>query len=79
MTDLNKAVGDAYSAEFGLICRDLGYEVGATLKPKRKPELFSALADLNALALQLKQNSSNPALNGFLYGVISALENPHQK
>ena len=64
---------------FALICRDLGYEIGATLKPSNKSDLIDSLAELNMLALTLKVNTGNAALNGFLYGVISALENPHQK
>ena len=65
--------------EFGLICRDLGYEVGAALKPKSEAEIMLALCDIQTLARELKENSKNVALNGFLIGVIAALENTAQE
>ncbi|MFC5475056.1 hypothetical protein [Paraherbaspirillum soli] len=65
---------DSLHPDFALICRDIGFEVGTSLKPQRKAQLFSALADLNALALELRGNTRNPSLNGFLDGVITALE-----
>ena len=79
LADIKAAFRADFSKEFCLLARDLGYEVGATLKPSRKADLFTALADLNKLALSVNANSTNPALNGFLYGVIAALENPAQK
>jgi len=67
------------TANLSVICRDLGYEIGATLKPRNIVELDFAIADLRKLYADLKKNSTNPELHGFLYGVIAALENPHQK
>lgn len=80
MTDVINAVPipdmptDSFNPEFVVICRDIGYEVGLSLKPERKAQLFTALADLNELALELRSSTDNPSLNGFLDGVITALE-----
>lgn len=65
---------DSLNPEFVGVCRDIGYEVGLSLKPERKAQLFTALADLNELALELRSSTDNPSLNGFLDGVITALE-----
>lgn len=65
---------DSLNSEFVAVCRDIGYEVGLSLKPERKAQLFTALADLNELALELRSSTDNPSLNGFLDGVITALE-----
>ena len=80
MTDANKPASipdiptDSLNPEFVVICRDIGYEVGLSLKPERKAQLFTALADLNELALELRGGTDNPSLNGCLDGVITALE-----